>query len=59
MATPSSKGLELIADRADSASPSKAKRPLEYGLESRSEADIADGRLVPLRKKHHTTNPSK
>ena len=59
MATPSSKGLELIADRADSASPSKAKRPLEYGLESRSEAGIADGRLVPLRKKQHTTNPSK
>jgi hypothetical protein len=66
--TPSSKGLEFIADRAGSASPTKAKRPPDSEPESCSEAETAGGGLVRLalggahakgnkrqRRRQHTT----
>jgi hypothetical protein len=67
--TPSPKGLELIADRASSASPAKTKRLPDSEPESCSDADTAGGGLVPpalggvrpkgekrARKKQHTTS---
>ena len=67
--TPSLKGLELIADRAGSASPAKTRRLPDSEPESCSDADTAGGGLVPpalggvrpkgktrAKKKQHTTS---
>ena len=73
--TPSSRGLEFIADRAGSASPAKTRRPPDSEPESCSDADTAGGGPAPpapggarakrkrARIKQHTptttTSPSK
>jgi hypothetical protein len=57
--TPSSRGLEFIADRAGSASPAKTRRPPDSEPESCSDADTAGAKRKRARTKQHTTSPSK
>ena len=61
--TPSSRGLEFIADRAGSASPAKTRRPPDSEPESCSDADTAGAKRKRARIKQHTTttttSPSK